>query len=435
MSKTTLENVVCTFCASGCDDLEITHDGRDIYSARKGCAISLSRFTSTRESRILKPLLRTRRALRPATFARAVDRAASILSNAKYPLLYGWSQTSCEAISSGIELAELVGGLIDNTTTSCHGPTILGIQDVGEATCTLGEVRHSADLVIYWGCNPIHSHPHHANRFTVFSKGRFRRTRKDRKLVVVDVRRTDTAKLADRFIQIQPNGDYELLTALRTAIKGEEIEQDSIAGVPTETVEEIADMMIDCEFGALFFGLGLTMTAGKHRNTEAALALVRDLNYVTKFVIIPMRGWFNVTGANEVSTWQTGYPYAVDLTQGYPRFNPGETSAIDVLARAEVDAALVVASDPVSHFPKAAVKHLLKIPIVTVEPKTTPTSEVSEVVIPSAILGIEAPGTIYRIDGVPLEARRVVDPPVGIRSDVEILQAIIERVKRLGGRR
>lgn len=434
-SKLTTENVVCTFCASGCDDLEITHNGREVESARNGCAISLSRFMSARESRISNPLVRTRGTLRPTTFSKAIDRAARIMSKAKYPLLYGWSQTSCEAISKGIELAELVGGVIDNTTTSCHGPTILGLQDAGEATCTLGEVRHSADLIIYWGCNPIHSHPHHTNRFTIFSKGRFRKGRKDRKLIVVDVRRTDTAKLADRFIQIQPNGDYELLTALRTAIKEEEIEQDTVSGVPRETVEEIAEMMIDCEFGALFFGLGLTMTAGKHRNTEAALTLVRDLNYHTKFVIVPMRGWFNVTGANEVSTWQTGYPFAVDLTQGYPRFNPGDTSAIDAVARQEVDAALVVASDPVSHFPGAAVGHLLEIPIISVENKTTPTSEASDVVIPSAILGIEASGTIYRIDGVPLEARKVVDPPAGVRSDFEILDAITSRVKRLGGRR
>ncbi len=109
------------------------------------------------------------------------------------------------------------------------------------------------------------------------------------------------------------------------------------------------------------------MSLGKHRNTEAALALLRELNYVTKFVIVPMRGWFNVTGANEVTTWQTGYPYAVDLIHGCPRFNPGDTSAIDAAARGEVDAALVVASDPVSHFPRAAVKRLLEIPIVTLE--------------------------------------------------------------------
>ncbi len=427
------EDVVCTFCASGCDNLTITHDGHVVESARNGCAISLSRFTKTSEDRILKPHVRMQGKLRPTTFPKAVDRAAKILKNARFPLLYGWSQTSCEAISKGIELAELVGGLVDNTTTSCHGPTILGLQDAGESTCTLGEVRHSADLVIYWGCNPVHSHPHHMNRFTVFSKGRFRKARRDRKLIVVDVRRTDTAKLADRFIQIQPNSDYELLTALRTAVNGEEIEQEFVAGIPTETIEEVADMMVECEFGALFFGLGLTMSLGKHRNTEAALTLVRDLNFITKFVVVPMRGWFNVTGANEVTTWQTGYPYAVDLSQGYPRYNPGDTSAIDAISRGEVDAALIVASDPVSHFPSATAAELLKIPIITLEPKRSPTSEASEVVIPSAVLGIEASGTIYRIDGVPLETKKVVDPPVGIRSDAEVLDAIIRRVKK-GGR-
>ncbi|HXZ97862.1 MAG TPA: formylmethanofuran dehydrogenase subunit B, partial [Candidatus Acidoferrum sp.] len=193
MPKTVLQDVLCTFCASGCDNLEITYDGGIIDSARNGCAISVSRFTTADRSRLLKPLVRKGARLHPTTFARAIDRAARILSHAKYPLLYGWSQTSCEAISKGIELTELVGGLIDNTTTSCHGPTILGVQDAGEATSTLGEVRHSADLVIYWGCNPVHSHPRHTNRFTVFSEGRFRKTRKDRKLIVVDVRKTDTA--------------------------------------------------------------------------------------------------------------------------------------------------------------------------------------------------------------------------------------------------
>ena len=435
MPKQTLQDVLCTFCASGCDNLEITHDGRTIDSTRNGCAIAVSRFMTSDKSRLLKPLVRKAGNLHPTTFPRAVDRAARILKNAKYPLLYGWSQTSCEAISKGIELTELVGGIIDNTTTSCHGPTILGVQDAGEATSTLGEIRHSADLIIYWGCNPVHSHPRHTNRFTIFSQGRFRKNRKERKLIVVDVRQTDTAKLADRFIQVQPNGDYELLTALRTAINGEQIEQDTIAGVPVETVEEIADMLMECEFGALFFGLGLTMTMGKHRNAEAALGLVRDLNYVTKFVIVPMRGWFNVAGANEVTTWQTGYPYAVDLTQGYPRYGPGDTSAIDAITRGEVDAALVVASDPVSHFPREAAKHLLKIPIIALEPKMTPTSEAAEVVIPSAILGVEAAGTIYRIDGVALEAKKVIDPPSGVKPDVEILQAIIKRVRQLGVRR
>jgi formylmethanofuran dehydrogenase subunit B len=81
------------------------------------------------------------------------------------------------------------------------------------------------------------------------------------------------------------------------------------------------------------------------------------------------------------------------------------------------------------------VKSLLEIPIVTVEPKRTPTSDASEVVIPSAIIGVEAAGTIYRIDGVALEAKKVIEPPLGVRTDEEILDAIIKRVKKMGARR
>ena len=38
-------------------------------------------------------------------------------------------------------------------------------------------------------------------------------------------------------------------------------------------------------------------------------------------------------GADNVLTWQTGYPFAVSLARGYPRFGPGEYTATDVLGR------------------------------------------------------------------------------------------------------
>jgi len=50
-------------------------------------------------------------------------------------------------------------------------------------------------------------------------------------------------------------------------------------------------------------------------------------------------------------------------------------------------------------------------------------------------VGIEDTGTVYRMDGVVLETRKLVDPPKGIKSDVEILRAILKRlrtIRRLG---
>jgi formylmethanofuran dehydrogenase subunit B len=52
-------------------------------------------------------------------------------------------------------------------------------------------------------------------------------------------------------------------------------------------------------------------------------------------------------------------------------------------------------------------------------------------VIPVATAGIEAEGTAYRMDGVPLRLSRVIDPHDGVLSDREILDMIIERVKIL----
>ena len=61
-------------------------------------------------------------------------------------------------------------------------------------------MKNRADLVIYWGSNPIESHPRHLSRYTTFVNGRYREEgHHDRTLVVVDIRKTDTAKIADEF--------------------------------------------------------------------------------------------------------------------------------------------------------------------------------------------------------------------------------------------
>jgi formylmethanofuran dehydrogenase subunit B len=189
--------------------------------------------------------------------------------------------------------------------------------------------------------------------------------------------------------------------------------------------------MVSCSFGVIFFGLGLTMSKGKMRNVDVAISLTRDLNIRTKFAIMPMRGHFNVSGSDTVFTWQTGYPYAIDFSLGYPRYNPGETTAVDVLMREDTDAALVIASDPVSNFPKTAAEHLVKNPLIVIDPHMNATSQVADVVFPSAFVGIETRGTAYRMDHVPITLKKIVDPPKGVVTDKEILQRILSEVKRI----
>ena len=391
---------------------------------RNACALGTSKFLGYNHGRLPSPVIRVGGEARPVSLEEAIERAAEILSKANYPAVYGFGSTSVEAITAALELAEGIGALADNVSTICHGPSLEAVQDIGEVTCTLGVVRHRADLIVYWGSNPVYSHPRHMIRYGPMAEGRFRKGRADRKLVVVDVRKTPTARLADFFLQIKPGTDYEVLSALRAYIKEIDLEVEEVGGIRIERIEELGELMMGCQFGVLFFGLGLTMSPGRHRNVEAALALVRDLNAWTKFAIVPMRGHFNVEGANAAFTWETGYPFGVDFSHGYPRYNPGETTFVDALNRGECDAALIVASDPISHLPKDSADKLMEIPTVVLDPHITPTTLVAHVAIPTAHVGIEAQGTAYRMDGVPLELKKLVDPPPGILTDEEVLRRI-----------
>ena len=124
--------VTCPVCGSLCDDVELVIEGNRIVKVKNGCAMCEAKFLGyNSEHRILRPLIRKNGELVEASMDEAIKRTAEILAEANYPILYGWSSTSCEAIRIGLELAEELGGVIDNTATTCHGPSILSIQDVG----------------------------------------------------------------------------------------------------------------------------------------------------------------------------------------------------------------------------------------------------------------------------------------------------------------
>src|SRR6185312_12416183 len=167
----------------------------------------------------------------------------------------------------------------------------------------------------------------------------------------------------------------------------------------------------------------------KHINTEAVLALVRDMNAYTRFVAKPMRGHGNVTRADNVVSWRTGYPFGVNLARGYPRFNPGEYTTTDTLGRGEADAALIIASDPMSNFSQAAREHLARIPYIALDPQDTPTTRQATVVFHTATYGINTAGTVYRMDDVPIPLRPAFESP--LPGDYEVLKGIERRVLEL----
>lgn len=423
-----IEDVVCPYCADLCDDLRLTVEDNRIAAVEVECPAGRAFFLGYRVESITP---RVRGA--EAGWDAAVEEAAMILARAVSPLVVGLSATACEAQRVAVELAEAVGACIDTPYVAFYGPRALALQQVGEGTCTLGEVKNRADLVIVWGADPMVTHPRHLSRYAVDPPGLFvPNGRRDRTLIVVDTQRTRTAEAADTFLQVASDQDYEVLGALRARLRQRTLAVTEVGGRPLTEWEALLERMKGCRYGIIFYGTGLTMSRGGVESVAQLLHLVNDLNAYTRFSVMAMRGplgFGNVGGSLKVLCWQTGYPFAISLARGYPRYNPGEFTASELLEREEVDAVLVVGADPLEYLPPRPATILERLPTVVLAPRLNSTAKKATVFFPTATYGVSAPGTMFRVDRVPVRARQVLESP--LPTDAAILGRLLSRLRAL----
>ena len=425
----TIRDAVCPACGCVCDDIDLVVRGEQVVEARRACP----RGTAWLVNRSVDATPECTIEGRVVSQSKAIARAAEILSSAHYPLVYGLTETTCEAQRLAVSIADWIGGTLDTPTSACHGPTGMAFHGIGEITCSLGEITHRADLVIFWGADPAVSHPRHTSKYSLDPVGLFvPGGRTERTCVVIDVHQTATAELADLVVQIPPGRDFEILWVLRALARdlpldAAEVQRDT--GVSLARWQDLMARMKRARFGAVLFGRGLSMSRGKHLNIEALMGLVRDLNEHTHFAAMSMREHGNVNGADNVVCWSTGFPFGVNLSRGYPRYNPGEFTADALLERGEVDAALLVATDPATVLQPGALERLSKIPTIFIGAADTPAARAATVRFSTAAYGVHAPGTVYRMDDVPLSLRVAVDSPRP--SDADVLAALEVRVREL----
>ena len=413
------EDVACTVCGCVCDDLRITVNGGRITKAQGACSLA-EPWLLGQDSRQPPPAEIEGRA---ASVADAVGRAVDILKHSRAPLVYGLSRSSTDGQRAACRLADQIGATIDTTASLCHAPSIIALQEVGESTCSLGEIKNRSDLVIFWGSNPVVSHPRHLERYSAEPAGMFvPGGRADRTLVVIDVEPTATSAVADHFVQVEAGRDFDALWTLRALVRGIEPEAGAVLGAPLDQLQALAERMKSCRSGVVFFGLGLSQSGLGHLNVEALLRLVTELNAFTRFYARRMRVQGDVAGADSVLCWQTGYPFSINLSRGYPRYSPGEYSANDLLQRREVDACVLVGSESTQSLSPAAQHHLRQIPIVALDYPTVESLPPPAVRFTTAVYGIHRPGTAYRMDEIPIPLRAVLSS--GYASDGEILRQI-----------
>ena len=417
LNKTEI-HVTCPGCGCLCDDVELTFAEGRISKFAPQCALGERWFRN--HSEVTQPVAELEGIA--TDYDTAVRQSLELLKQADYPLIYGLSRSSSPGQRAAVALADRIGAVIDTTASMCHGPSIMALQDVGEVTCTLGEVRNRADLVIFWGCHPAASHPRHADRYSVFAKGRFTpHGRNSRKVVMIGEadkvaawRLSPSGGEADLVIPVPLDGDFEMIAQLRALLRGTHVD-----GV-TEPVLQLIELMKNCHYGVVFFGLGLAgsrmwegsqPTNSGHIHVAGLLQLVAELNTVTRFTARRMRMQGDVSGADNVLLWQTGYPFAVDIARGYPRYNPGEFSANELLERCESDLCVIVGAETIPHFSRAARDHLKSIPTIVLDYPNVPLEFTPTVSFTTAVYGLHAAGTAYRMDNVPLPLRALQPSP------------------------
>ena len=348
-------------------------DGR-IVEAEHACELGRRWFLADHDQSGLPLATIAGRAAEPEE---ALDRAAAILRQAQAPVVLGLTRTSNETVAAALAIADRIGAVVDVGQAAATMPALRAVQRIGRVSATLGEVKNRADVVVFWGVDPLVTHPRHWERYSVEPRGRFvPQGRAGRTVIVADGERTATADRADLFVPIAAERQFETLWTLRAswlASRSTRGECSSQRGSSLETLRSARRPAHPRPLRSLVLRPGSRPGPGGSACVEAALGLVRDLNARTRFVILPLGGAGNAVGAEAVLTWQTGSPQSVDFSGDCPRALAEDSSAAARLERGDADAALIVADAVEDWLPVAAREHLQRIPRIVIAPRATAT--------------------------------------------------------------
>ena len=402
--------VVCTGCSLLCEDIELALMTGAISQVKNLCRKGHGHFQALFTERTMPKIDG-----QEVSMDQAIKKAADILRNAKHPLLYGWSNSTLEAQRVGIDLARRLGATIDDTMSFCQGILMERVLTGKLPTCTLDDVRNFADTSVFWGSDPSNSHPRHLSRFAYYPRGEKRQKsyEEERTCIVVDVRKSATAKLCSNYFRVPPGGDADFIASVIAVLDGK---------IPKygdkKRMIELGTILRKTEYGVIF--PGLVLVSSLQDKIELFESFVAKLNEITTFKVVPMVEHYNARGFNQLLLDDTGYINSVSFHSGQVTHGP-ENSAI--AAAKSCDAALVIGSDPLSSLPFGTAKSLTRVPMIAIDPRRSLTTDAAKVVIPSAMYGLEAGGRAIRMDGVRIEFEPI------IKSDLLSDEQILERLK------
>jgi formylmethanofuran dehydrogenase subunit B len=401
--STIVNNVACAACGLVCENITVRIDKDKIVSAEDACPQCAARLIGQSVGALSSATIDGK----SSTVDAAIERAAEMLSASRAPLIYGLVGSDVSTQRAAVALTDRLGATIDPALPVFHRAAIEAFQSVGISTCTLGEVKHRADLVMFWGCDPDMTHSTLRERFLSVT-GEFVSRRK-----IVAISSQKPKGHVDEFFQLPADQQYTFISSLRALISGRDV--SSAFQIELQT---LAELFKTANYSAIIFSSDLNGLV----ELEALFQLVRQLNASSRCIAIGLGG----TQIENVLAWQTGYPCSVNFALGYPRYSFHTFSANYLLEHQQIDVVVMVGSGGLEHLSASAKKQLETLPIILLDDASQQNQLKPAVAISTALPGIHCSGTVFRMDGVPLRLPAIFDSE--LRTAADLLSAIQQGV-------
>jgi formylmethanofuran dehydrogenase subunit B len=411
-------HVTCLGCGCACDDIVLTIAGGRITAAERACPLGTAWFG---DGQVPDTVLADGK---PATVQGALDRAAALLGEARAGLLVVLgAELTVSAYGAALALADALGAATDGVISEPAAAGILAAQRRGRATATLGEIRNRADLIVYWGVDPDRRYPRYRSRYAAVPRA-LHLPDVDHPRTVVSVSIGVDAGPADADLQLALTPDQELaaLAELRAGLQGRQL-----GGVEVPPgVAELAGRLTQSKYVAIVHDGEPSEERRTAERVDALIGLTQALNGPTRAALSTLRAGGNRNGAEAVSTWQTGFPFAVDFSRGAPRYQPDRRAGT---AEAASPSAVLVVGAPES-LAEPLRSSLERVPAVVIGPRASAAPFSARVAIDTGVAGIHEAGIGYRMDDIPLPLQA---PLPGPRSAEALLRDLLARLTAAPG--
>ncbi len=384
-----LTSTTCPGCGMLCDD---------VNPSEPSCKKSIPFFAQLSEA---TPTV----AGRPTTRPEAIKKAAQLIQSAKQPLIRGLS-TDLTGFRSAFQLARKTNATLAhmNAITTWRNTRVL--QSTGWQTTTMTEVKNRTDVVVCIGTDVV---KHNACFFEriIWPKEALFVDNEARDIVYLGGESLDTSH------GISPKGKLptvlpcdplllpEVTAALHALVAGKQLAVDSVAGIAIQDLRDVAERLKAAKYATLIWVAKDLDFPHAELTIQQITQTVVELNKTTRAGALAMGGSDGDTTVNYAHTWLSGLAIHKEALPTHDAliwvnsFSPNKTTP-------KTGSPVIVIGNP------------------NIEFDTNP-----DVFIPIATPGLDASGTMIRVDSnVILPLKKVKE--TGLPTLAEVLEKVGE---------